>query len=91
MDDITQIMIIPIMLSVALLWWSETNGRVPTETPLVVKLMIPDSIIVVMVWVHHDCYVQHRLEALDKHVDFFIIFRQMGVSWSMSILEAKAL
>jgi hypothetical protein len=60
-------------------------------TLLVAKLVTPDYIIVVMDQVHHGCCIHHRLETLDMHVDFFIIFRHMGVRWSMSIVEARAL
>jgi hypothetical protein len=39
-----------------------------------VKLVTPDSVFVVVDRVYHGCCVQHRLEALDMRVDFFIIF-----------------
>jgi hypothetical protein len=37
--------------------------------------MTPDSVIVVIDWVHHGCYIYYRLEVLDMCVVFFIIFR----------------
>jgi hypothetical protein len=48
-------------------------------TVLVVKLVTPDSFFAVVNPVHHGCCVQHGLEALDMHVDLFIILGQMGV------------
>jgi hypothetical protein len=40
-DDVAQISVIPILLSAVFLRWSETAGRVPTQTLSVVQLMIP--------------------------------------------------
>jgi hypothetical protein len=44
----------------------------------VVFLVNPVSVLMDVDWICHGCYVQHHLEALDMHVDFFIIFWKMG-------------
>jgi hypothetical protein len=92
-NDVAQISVIPVSSLTAFLWWSEIASRVPIGTLLVVMLMAPCFILTVKCRVNHDCCVQHRLEALYVCVDFFIIFwlGGGGVSWSMSILDAKAL
>jgi hypothetical protein len=72
-DDIAQIAVISITPSVALLWWSDAAGRVPTGTLPVVKLVIPDSVFAVVNRVNYSCCIQHRLETLDMCVDFFVI------------------
>jgi hypothetical protein len=77
-DDVTQILVISIMHSVALLQWSETVGRVPVWTLPVVRLITLDSVVAVENQVHHGCCIQHRVEALYRRVDFFIVFRQVG-------------
>jgi hypothetical protein len=43
------------------------------RTLLVVKLVTLDSVLAIVDRVHHGCYVQHHLEALDMHADFFTI------------------
>jgi hypothetical protein len=77
-DDIAKVIVIPMSSSVTLLQWSETTGRVPARTLLVVKLMTPYLAITVEDWVNHGCYVQHHMEALYMRIDFFIVFRQVG-------------
>jgi hypothetical protein len=77
-DDIAQVSIIPIPPSAMLLRWSETAGRVPAWTLSVVKLMTLYFAITVEDRVNHGCCVQHHLEALYMHIDFFIVFRQVG-------------
>jgi hypothetical protein len=37
------------------------------------------SALLVVDWIRYCCYVQHRLESLDVHIDLFIILREMGV------------
>jgi hypothetical protein len=73
LDDITQVTVVPTTPSTVLPWWSDAAGRVLMGTPLAVKLMTPVSILVVVDRIYHCCCVQHRLEALDMRVDFFII------------------
>jgi hypothetical protein len=77
-DDITQVAVVSVVSSTMLLLWSDSTGRVPTRTLLVVIIMTPGSILLVTDWIHYYCHVQHHLEALYVHVDFFIIFREMG-------------
>jgi hypothetical protein len=76
-DDITQVSVIRISPLAVLLWWSQTAGRVPTRTLLVVKLMTPYFAVTVEDRVNHGCCIQHHLEALYMHIDFFIVFRQV--------------
>jgi hypothetical protein len=45
----------------------------------VVKLVTAVSILIVVDQIYHKCCLQHHMQALDMHVDFFIIFGQMGV------------
>jgi hypothetical protein len=40
----------------------------------VVKLVAPVFALLVVNWIHHGCCVKHHLEALDMHVDFFVVF-----------------
>jgi hypothetical protein len=40
-----------------------------------VNLVAPVSVLLVVNWIYHGCCVEHHLEALDMHVDFFIVFR----------------
>jgi hypothetical protein len=40
----------------------------------VVKLVAPIAVLLVVYWIHHGCCVEHRMEALVMHVDFFIVF-----------------
>jgi hypothetical protein len=56
-DNVPQVLVIPIMPSTMLLWWSETAGRVPTWTLPVVKLLTPVSVVAVVNRVHHGCCV----------------------------------
>jgi hypothetical protein len=79
MDDVTQVTVVPTMPLAALLWWSDAIVRVPVGTMPVLRLVSLVSDLTVMDRIHHGCYVQHRLEALNMHIDFFIIFGQMGV------------
>jgi hypothetical protein len=88
-DAIAQISVIPVSSSAMFLWWSETACQVPVRTLPVVRLVTPCFIVTVECWLNHGCCIQHRLEALHVSIDFFIILWQVGVSWSMSILEAK--
>jgi hypothetical protein len=48
------------------------------RTLSVVKLMTSYFAITVEDQVNHGCCVQHRLEVLYMHIDFFIVFRQVG-------------
>jgi hypothetical protein len=48
------------------------------RTLSVVKLVTLVSILVDVDRIHHGLHVQHRLEALDMHIEFFIIFGEMG-------------
>jgi hypothetical protein len=73
-----QISVIPISPSAAFLRWSETAGRVPVWTLLVVKLMTLYFIITVEDRVNYSCCIQHRLEALYLHIDFFIVLMKVG-------------
>jgi hypothetical protein len=73
-DDIAQLVIVLMTPSAMLLGWSEAACRVPMGTLPVVKLVTLDSVFAVVDWVHHCCCVQHRLEAIDMRVDFFIFF-----------------
>jgi hypothetical protein len=43
----------------------------------VFKLLTLVFIIAIVNRVHHDCCVQHHLEAFYVHVDFFIVLRQV--------------
>jgi hypothetical protein len=88
-DDVAQISVILVSFLDAFLRWSETTCRVPMRTLSVVRLVTPCFVITVECRVHHGCCVQHRLEALHVRVEFFVIFWQVGVSSSMSSLEAK--
>jgi hypothetical protein len=47
-------------------------------TLLVVKLMIMYFTVMVEDRVNHGCCVQHRLEVLYMHIDFSIVFSQVG-------------
>jgi hypothetical protein len=58
--------------------WSETIGHVLVQTLTVVKLVTLYFTVTVKDRVNHRCCVQHRLEALYMHIDFFIVFRQVG-------------
>jgi hypothetical protein len=78
MDDVTQILVIPILPSVMFLQWSETTSRVPMQTLSVVKPVTPYFTITVEDRVNHGCCVQHHLNVLYMRIDFFIVFRQMG-------------
>jgi hypothetical protein len=73
-DDVTQVVVVPTILSTALLQWSDSTSRVPTGTLLVVRLMTLVSILMTVDWIHHGCCVQHHLQELDMRADFFIIF-----------------
>jgi hypothetical protein len=77
-DDFTQILVIPIPPSAAFLQWSETASLVPVWTLSVVKLVTPYFAITVEDRVHHSYCIQHHLEVLYMHIDFFIFFRQVG-------------
>jgi hypothetical protein len=90
-DDITQVTAMSVTPSTVLLWWSDVAGRVPTRTLSVVILVTPIPLLLVADWIYYGCCVQHRLEALDVHIDFFVILGKVRVIWSTSILEAKAL
>jgi hypothetical protein len=57
-----------------LLRWSDAAGRVPTGTPLVVVFRTPVFVLLVMDWIRYGCCIQHRLEALNMPIDFFIVF-----------------
>jgi hypothetical protein len=52
-DDVAQISVIPILLSAVFLRWSETAGRVPTQTLSVVQLMTPYFAITIEGRVNH--------------------------------------
>jgi hypothetical protein len=56
-DDVAQVSVIPIMPLAAILQRSETTGRVPTQTLLVVKLMTPYFTVTVEDRVNHSCCV----------------------------------
>jgi hypothetical protein len=56
-DDVAQVSVIPIMPLAAILQQSETTGRVPTQTLLVVKLMTPYFAVTVEDRVNHSCCV----------------------------------
>jgi hypothetical protein len=56
-DDVAQILVILIPPSGTFLQWSETAGRVPTQTLLVVKLMTTYFIVAVEDRVNDGCYV----------------------------------
>jgi hypothetical protein len=73
------------MSSVVLLMWSDAAGRVPMKTLSVVTVLL------VVDRIYYHCCIQYRLEPFDMRIDLFIILREMGVIWSTSILEAKAL
>jgi hypothetical protein len=73
-DDVAQVTIVPPMSSSMLLQRSGGTGWIPVRTLPVAKLVTPVSIFMVVDRIHHGCCVQHRLEALDMHVDFLIIF-----------------
>jgi hypothetical protein len=45
----------------------------------VVIIMTPVFVLLFTDQIRYSCYVQHRLESLDMHVDLFIIFGEMGV------------
>jgi hypothetical protein len=45
----------------------------------VVIFVTPVSNLLVVNWIHHGYCIQHRLEALEKCIDFFIIFGKWGV------------
>jgi hypothetical protein len=77
-DDVMQVTVIPVSPSVTFLRWSQTTGRVPSQILLMVRIQTPHITATLGNRVHHGCCVQHCLEALNMHVDFFIIFRQMG-------------
>jgi hypothetical protein len=91
MDGVVQLMVVPTTPSDVLLQWSDDVGWVPVGTMPVVKLVTAVSILIVVDQIYHNCCLQHHMQALDMHVDFFIIFGQMGVIWSMSIFEARTL
>jgi hypothetical protein len=78
-DDIMQISVNQVLPSAAFLWWSETAGRVPVRTLLVVMIMTLCIVITVECRVHHGCCVQHRLESLHVSSNFWIVFWQVGV------------
>jgi hypothetical protein len=77
-DDVVQVIVVSIVSSAALLWWSDAAGQVPTRTLPVVIIMTPISILMVIDWICYYCRVQHRLESLDVHIDLFVIFSKMG-------------
>jgi hypothetical protein len=90
-DDITQILVVPVSSLAAFLWWSDTACRVPVLTLPVVRLMTLCFIISVECRVNHGCCVQHHLEPLHVCINFFIVLWQVGgVSLSMNILEVEA-
>jgi predicted membrane channel-forming protein YqfA (hemolysin III family) len=78
-------MVVSAASSAMLLVWSDAVGRVPMKTLLVVTILL------VVGQICYRCCVQHRLESLDMRVDLFIVLGEMGVIWSISILEAMAL
>jgi hypothetical protein len=57
----------------------------------VVITMTPVSVHLVIDQICYRCCIQHHLELLDMRANLFIILGEMGVIWSTSILEAKAL
>jgi hypothetical protein len=61
------------------------------KTLPVVTVMTSVTVLLVVDQICYCCCVQHRLEPIDMCVDLFIILWEMGVIWSTSILEAKAL
>jgi hypothetical protein len=75
-DNIAQVFVVPI--SVVLLSGSDATGRVPAQTLVVVRVLTPPSVSTTRSQVNHHSCVQHRLEALDPHVDLLIVFRQQG-------------
>jgi hypothetical protein len=77
-DDVVQVMVIPVSPLVAFLRWSQTTGRVPSQILSVVRILTPHITATLGNRVHYGCCVQHCLEALNMHVDFFIVFRQVG-------------
>jgi hypothetical protein len=56
-DDVAQVLVIPVSPLAAFLQWSQTAIRVPTQTLLVVQLMTLCFIITVECRVNHNCYV----------------------------------
>jgi hypothetical protein len=90
-DEVAQISIIPIPPSAAFLRWSEIDGRVPVRTLSMVKLVTTYSTVTVVDWVHHSCYIQHRLEAFTCALTSSLSLGKWGMSWLMSILEAREL
>jgi hypothetical protein len=77
-DDIAQILAIPVSSLAAFLRWSETSCRVPMRSLLVARLMTPCFVIIVECRVNHSCSVQHRLEALQVCVNFFVVLWKVG-------------
>jgi hypothetical protein len=73
-DDVTQVTVVPPTSLATLLRRSDATGQVLVRTLSVAKLVTPVSVFMIVDRIHHGCCVQHRLEALDMHVDFFIIF-----------------
>jgi hypothetical protein len=55
------------------LLWSDATGRFPMGTPLVVIIVTPVSFLLIVGRVHFRCCVQHRMEALNMHIDILII------------------
>jgi hypothetical protein len=78
-NNVAQILVIPVSSSTAFLRWSETACRVPARTLMVVMLVTPCFIITVECWVNHDCYVQRHLDALHVCINFFVVLRQVRV------------
>jgi hypothetical protein len=78
-DDVTQVATVFVVSLVVLLWWSDVVGRVPTWTLSVVIIITLVSVLLVTDSIRYCRCIQHLLESLDKRVDLFVIFGEMGV------------
>jgi hypothetical protein len=76
-NDVTQDTLVSATPSTSFLRWSDASSRVPIGTLPMVFFMTPTFVLLVMDWIRCGCCVQHRLEALNMRVDFFVIFGKM--------------